>query len=424
MKRILLLTFSFLLGSLSLSAQNDCSNGRYKEPVYQEVLITPGIPFGAAPITLDTIGIPFFDTLNTYPLLMDVYQPALDTSGKNRPVIVFAFGGAFVYGARVSPDIVKLCTMYAQMGYVAISIDYRLSDELLINPSPENATRAVLKGTHDMRAAVRFVRRQAAELGNIFAIDTNQIYAGGVSAGAFCAIHTAYLDKDSEIPQILRSVADKNGGLEGRSGNPGYSSKVVGVINLCGAIGDTTWIEPGDVPIVSMHGTADGTVPYDADTIRVLGINYFVHGSASIHRHITNMNAENPSNEIDNAFYTWIGADHVPFVTDSAYFDTTFQFTRDFMYKEVCPEDINGIGKIKANSLVKVFPNPASDQLKIAAMTGSFTAELLDANGRSVVVQKSDGMEARLLVSDLSPGIYLLRVSGTEVNHMQRIVIE
>ncbi len=426
MKKLLLLTIALFLSSTLLLAQNDCSSGRYNEPVFQEVLITPGILFGMAPLSFDTLGLPFADTIGTYPLLMDIYQPLLDTAPGNRPVIVFAFGGAFVYGARVSPDIVQLCTMYAQMGYVCVSIDYRLSDELLINPSAANATRAVLKGTHDMRSAVRYLRRQAVELGNLMRIDTNQIYAGGVSAGAFCAIHTAYLDKDSEIPPILQDVAAKNGGLEGRSGNPGYSSKVVGVINLCGAIGDTAWIEPGDVPIVSMHGTADGTVPYDADTLRALDINYFVHGSASIHRHLTNMNAANPTQAIPNAFYTWIGADHVPFLLDTAYFDTTFRFTRDFMHTQVCPNSVgNGISERSvANSSVNIFPNPASEIITIAALEANYNVELIDSQGRIVAQTKSVGVEAKIKVENLPSGIYLAHVFGNRIDQTQRVVIE
>ncbi len=425
MTRKLLLALALFLGTTTLFAQNDCSDGRYYNNKFPEVLITPSIPFGLAPLSFDTIGLPFGDTIGTYPLFMDVYQPLLDTVAKNRPVIVFAFGGSFVYGARVSPDIVKLCNMYAQMGYVCVSIDYRLSDELLINPSAQNAARAVLKGTHDMRSAVRFLRRNVVELGNLFKIDTNQIYVGGVSAGAFCAIHTAYLDKDSEIPAILKPITDKNGGLEGRSGNLGYSSKVAGVINLCGAIGDTAWIEPGDVPIVSMHGTADGTVPYDADTIRVLGIYYFVHGSASIHRHLNNMNAANPTQTVANAFYTWEGADHVPFLTDSAYFDTTFRFTRDFMFSQVCSGTFNGVKEnAYINSTVQVFPNPASENLKVVALAGSFAVELIDATGKVVYQAKSKGVEADIPVENLPSGMYLIRLSGEQHQQTQRVVIQ
>ena len=50
-----------------------------------------------------------------------------------RPIIFFMFGGSFISGTRVSPDIVALCTKYAQRGYVAVAIDYRLSLDLILN---------------------------------------------------------------------------------------------------------------------------------------------------------------------------------------------------------------------------------------------------------------------------------------------------
>ena len=418
-----LLSLLSVLLSIPLFAQNDCSNGRYYDPIFPEILVTSGLPFGMAPTTYDSLNIPVPDSVNTYPLLMDVYQPLTDTGTLNRPVIVLAFGGAFVYGARVSPDIVQLCYKYAQMGYVAVSIDYRLSDELLTNPSAYNATKAVLKGTHDMKAAVRFLRRQATELNNLLRIDTNQIYVGGVSAGAFCAIHTAYLDKESELPEILKSTAAKYGGLEGQSGNPGYSSKVMGVINLCGAIGDTAWIAPGDLPIVSMHGTADGTVPYDYDTIRILNINYPVHGSASIHRHLDHLNTEFPDQPIAHAFYTWIGADHVPFLTDSAYFDTTFWFTRDFMFERVC-SGISGISEQRPIVNYHLFPNPTTGLLKIAALSPEFSATVVDATGKKVKEAKSRGIELDIDLSPFSKGIYLINIQGSGIRDTRRIVLE
>jgi hypothetical protein len=72
------------------------------------------------------------------------------------------------------------------------------------------------------------------------------------------------------------------GSLEGASGTPGYSSRIRGVINLWGAIGDTSWIHTGDLPIVSIHGTADITVPYNAGWVFGVQGLYWVYGSEAI----------------------------------------------------------------------------------------------------------------------------------------------
>ncbi|TXC78607.1 T9SS type A sorting domain-containing protein [Luteibaculum oceani] len=398
MNKTLTLFCALFLGAVStLFSQNDCSNGRFQDPIFNEVLVTPGILYGNAEVTFDTLN---SNGTNPYPLYLDVYQPAADLETEERPVIVFAFGGAFVYGARVSPDIVELCNRYAQLGYVCVSIDYRLSDELLVNPSPENATRAVLKGTHDMKAAVRFLYRSAKDLTNPFRIDTNQIYVGGVSAGGFCALHTAYLN-DDEIPEILRPEYERSGGLEGRSGNPGYSSKVAGVINLCGALGKKEWLEVGDVPVVSMHGDQDETVPYDEDTVRILDINYPVAGSAAIHRR---------ANEIGviNDFYTFKGAGHVPFVGDAAYMDTTFNFTSAFMYERVCGSVSSGISEKSKARNSQVYPNPSHDFISVANAMELVDLKIISPEGRVVYYTENSILMNKIDISALKNGVYML----------------
>lgn len=360
----------------------DPSGERYKDPIFSSVLFTTGIPYGIAPAQFDSLQTP----VPAYPLALDVYQPLGDLlNNEPRPVIVLAFGGAFVYGARVSPDIVQLCTRFAQLGYVTISIDYRLSDELLLNPEPVNALRAVGKAMHDMRAAVRFLRMQDEVLANVLNIDTDQIYVGGVSAGGFAALHTAYLDRIEELPSEFIGPLTEMGGIEGTSGNAGYSSEVAGCINLCGALGKKEWLEAGDVPLVSMHGDQDGTVPYDSDTIRVLGINYPVDGSAAIRRRAEEVG-------VRNAFYTFVGADHTPFIlpnlitaSEMAYMDTTFEFVRDFMFGVVTGSSGVGVGENDIDFNYSLSPNPANSLLHIELNSGLVSSvHILSIDGKEM----------------------------------------
>ena len=58
-------------------------------------------------------------------LFMNIYKPINDLS--DRPLILFMFGGSYVSGSKESPDIVAMCMKYASRGYVAVAIDYRLS---------------------------------------------------------------------------------------------------------------------------------------------------------------------------------------------------------------------------------------------------------------------------------------------------------
>ena len=172
-------------------------------------------------------------------LKMDIYQPTGDNFA-HRPLIVLAFPGGLTSGVRQSPDIVQLCDNFSKRGYVCVSIDYRLGFE---NGSDcdTNQFRAFMRGVQDMRAAVRYFYKDALTT-NTYRIDTNQIWIGGSSAGAFIALNYAYFKLDTfskTPPDWAAPVFLALGGTEGASGNPGYSSKVKGVIDLCGGIADT-----------------------------------------------------------------------------------------------------------------------------------------------------------------------------------------
>jgi poly(3-hydroxybutyrate) depolymerase len=253
-----------LFAAVQCRAQGACSV-RYSQPVFSKLDTTRDVPYGrnvAVSGSMDT-------------LKCDIYQPAGDTS-RSRPLLVLTHGGSFTTGDKTEPDIVRLCVAFASRGYVTASINYRLGVAGVL-PTGSELARANIRAVQDERAAVRYFRSRADSLH----IDTTLIFAGGTSAGAFTAIQHAYLDQ-SEIPAGMDTSG--LGGLEGASGTPGYSSRIRGVINLWGAIGDTAWINQGDVPIVSIHGTADNTVPYDAGWVFGISGVYWVYGSASIHR--------------------------------------------------------------------------------------------------------------------------------------------
>ena len=290
---------------------------RYLDEIF-EVKISENIKFGEAakpkPLRPN----------NTQELFMDIYEPAGDDL-EARPLIIWAFGGAFVFGNKQSSDIVTLSNSFAKRGYVNASIDYRLSRDLAVNYEDVNAYEAVLRATHDMRAAIRYFYKDAETI-NKYKIDTTRIYIAGVSAGALAALNLVHFDELNEVPEEFETIFNEMGGFAGNSGNAGYSDNVAGVISLCGALLDADWINPAvTTPIVSMHGTEDNVVPYGTDTITLLDINLEVDGSATIHQKLDEFN-------IVNEFYTFEGAGHTPFVRDEAYMDTTIVFVQDFLY--------------------------------------------------------------------------------------------
>ncbi len=323
----------------TLYSQSECDGIRYTDEIFSQVNVTSNVLYGGN-YNPNIWGQNLWEDL-----YLNIYEPAGDDV-EDRPLVFFLFGGSFVAGSKTAGDIVELCTRYAKMGYVAAAIDYRLTGDLIWSPNPETAYRATAKGMHDLKGAIRFFRMND-ELYNDYRIDSDRIYAGGVSAGGIIAVNAAYLDQESEIPASIVDYIAENGGLEGSSGNPGYDSHFHGVINLCGAVGDYNWIVAGDVPVVSIHGTDDTIVPYGDGLITLFGLNMQVYGSYVINE--TMLSLGNSSD-----LYTFEGYDHNPFNESNANMDITVEFTRDFMVDFVCPDDEGIMGDLNDDGTVNV----------------------------------------------------------------------
>lgn len=141
-----------------------------------------------------------------------------------------------------------------------------------------------------------------------YRIDTGKVVVGGFSAGAFTALHTAYVHSESEILDLggtgLLDHVSAQGGLEGSSGNAGYSSAVHGVFNIAGALGKASMLNAGEPALFSVHGTEDEVVPIgegDAD-----GTGVVTQGSVLIHQVA---DAEN----VPNLLKSISGGDHGAF---------------------------------------------------------------------------------------------------------------
>jgi len=322
-----------------LYSQSDCDGVRYTDEIFSQVNFTSNVLYGG------NYNPNIWGQNEWQDLYMDIYQPSSDAV-EDRPLVFFLFGGSFVTGSKTNGDIVELCTRYAKMGYVAVAIDYRLTGDLIWTPNPATAYRATAKGMHDLKGAIRFFRMND-ELYNDYRIDSDRIYAGGISAGGIVAVNAAYLDLESEIPTSIVEYIEENGGLEGNSGNEGYDSHFHGVINLCGAVGDYNWIVAGDVPVVSIHGTDDTIVPYGDGLITLFGLNMQVYGSYVINQ--TMLSLGNSSD-----LYTFEGYDHNPFSGSDANMDITVEFTRDFMVDVVCTADDGIMGDLNDDGTLNV----------------------------------------------------------------------
>ncbi len=372
----------------------ECIDGRYTDPtLFPNVTVTSAVVFGS------NTGV----SGGTQTLRMDIYEPTGDVLSE-RPVVLVAFGGSFIAGNRA--DVAPICQAFAKMGYVAVAPDYRVGFFL---PNATTTTRAVMRGAHDMRAAVRYLRKTVVEDANPYGIDTARIIVGGVSAGAISAIHAVYLDQESEIPAEIAGESASLGGIEGNSGNPGYSSEVLGCYSFSGAIGDTLWIEPNDQPLASIHETGDGTVPYYTQEVAVIGIptGLIASGSHDIHVRFNNL-------EIDNCFKSITANAHVGYIGND--FDNSVGFVAQFMSELVCGQPIlcgainTGIAGSQEN-VIQVFPNPTTGPVQIELASATLIV-VLDMSGREVMHQRFGAGTAQFDLSGLPDGVYMLRTEG------------
>lgn len=101
-------------------------------------------------------------------VMMDIFRPK---AAGSYPTVLAIHGGGFRAGSRTS--YWRLCAKLAERGYVCATASYRLA--------PMNQFPAALE---DMKAAVRFLRGNAAKYG----VDPNRIGTTGGSAGGHLAL--------------------------------------------------------------------------------------------------------------------------------------------------------------------------------------------------------------------------------------------
>jgi alpha/beta superfamily hydrolase len=426
MKKIYLIALTTFSALNSIKAQSPCATGRYAADTFTNVTTTSNVVYGA---NIKANGA-------NQSLTMDIYQPTGDVETA-RPLIVWAHGGSFIGGTSADADVATLSQAFAKKGYVCASINYRLG---LTPFDSTGAIKAVLRAVQDMKASIRFFYKDKLTT-NTYKIDTNNIFIGGTSAGAITALHTAYLDKSCEInyyvtPTLLTSL----GGMDGYSGNQCYSSKIKGVINLCGALGRYGWLEPGDVPFCSMHGTVDGTVKYNRGVVNP-GIPLIIlDGSRMLKEQANAIGLNNP-------FYTWYGQDHVPYYNGSnttAYMDTTVKFVRDFLISRLgctdpailppntpaqtatlyayttCTTNITQscfVTNVKNESISlvsEIYPNPSENDMTVVFENANTVhkVELFDITGKIISSETTEEASFKIKKNNISEGLYFLKVTN------------
>lgn len=300
MKKINLFIALLGLFCLQLNAQD-----RYLEPVFEEVTVTTNVVYGVN-YTVLTLGDPSIGHTVAQPLRCDIYEPTGDDETA-RPLVIIFPSGFFLrpqenggcIGTKNDADAVNMASRLARLGYVAAVAEYRIG-WLPIAPTQAERTfgiiNAAYRGVQDSRTSIRFFKKSVEEEGNPFRVDPEKIVIWGIGTAGYISFASATLDTISDTyvpkfvtpagPMIIQAVnGDINGTILGISpGAPvpypagdtlsfpnhvGYSSEFQLSVNLGGALGDTSWIDPGDVPMISFHTPDDLYAPCEEGLVLV-----------------------------------------------------------------------------------------------------------------------------------------------------------
>jgi hypothetical protein len=193
-----------------------------------------------------------------------------------------------------------------------------------------------------------------------------------------------------------------------------------------------------DVPLASVHGTADNVVTYNRGLVNPGVPLMYLDGSRMLHERACAINLE-------NQLYTFNGAGHVPYIgtsgTAQAYMDTTVNFYRDFLIQQMgctqaplqlanawaqtanlyAAEYCDGSPVNETCALVNIadeslndwmlYPNPSTNQVHVKLPSESaMTIVITDLSGRVVYQQKHQTDHAVIDVSVFTAGNYLVQV--------------
>jgi acetyl esterase/lipase len=192
----------------------------------------------------------------------DIYSPLDHDKAKPLPGIIVIHGGGFNDGDKARGRELNISENLTLKGYVCMSINYKLRRTQGQVTWPQSV--------HDAKAAVRYLRKEAANLG----VDPEEIGVIGCSAGC-------------NLSMMLATTGPADG-FDAVKGEPyqDVSARVTCAIGFYGAVdlmnyhdmkmfaktreeapelykkgSPITYLDAKDPPMLLVHGTADVTVP-------------------------------------------------------------------------------------------------------------------------------------------------------------------
>ena len=245
---------------------------KMKKTIFTFILLMTGILSASAQNTiLEPDGTYLYERSDTCDLFLDVYNPAKGSEttlmGKEKPAVIFMFGGGFIRGTRDDQSYNSWFRMLTENGYRVISIDYRLGlkGSSKVGIAQVNVLdKAIHMAVEDLFSATNFIIENADQFG----VDPSNLVISGSSAGAITVMQAEYeIANSTEWASVLPE---------------GFN--YAGVMSFSGAIlsrkGPVKYAEE-PCPTLMLHGSADKLVPYKKIAFFNLG---FYGGGALVKR--------------------------------------------------------------------------------------------------------------------------------------------
>lgn len=185
------------------------------------------------------------------------------------PTLIYIHGGGWVGGSKEGSALNVL--PYVAMGFAVVNVEYRLAEVSLAPAAVE-----------DCRCALRWVTAHAKD----YNLDISRLVIAGNSAGGHLALTTGMIPGDAGFDRQCLSptapkasaivnfygIADVADLLEGPNKKPfpengPYTVWWLGNATdreaLAKRVSPITYVRAGQPPVISVHGDADPTVPYN-----------------------------------------------------------------------------------------------------------------------------------------------------------------
>lgn len=356
-------------------------------------------------------------------LHMDIYSPKDDSESK-RPVVLVMHGGAFAAGSKddMEQQSVTYCDSLAARGFVAIAVQYRLGitatlENKVLTIDSLNFSRTVYRGIQDVRAAVRYVRFKASDLG----IDKDRVYLLGNSAGAILALENIYMDKPSEVPAVAHDAPDL-GELD-NYGVQGENAQANAAVALWGGVHDPAIIGETDSPVLLVHGTADSTVLFKTgrplgNLASTLGVNSMMLMFAGINSININTPTLYGSFVVDSVLKAK-NVEHETYFVDDMPHEFYDEDDYDVKVREKVFAFLYGLTQKPSTSKVVAVAMARPAQVRMGEDNMNFTVAsgknlpyaVMDLRGRTVMSGRVSQGEV-VGLDALERGVYVLRVKG------------